>query len=173
MFFSRLAKDLGGTKNSLYLLHDDMRAKNRPIVDLVRGNVNEHGIVFPKTFSARRSTRPRRRLPAVSTGFIRTTIGKKGNREILRRGGRGGRAGPHRRSNCSYAGNQRLLLVLLQTLSPNLETKSFARHRLIRSSTTLRDFAMSNSQPTACSNPATGRSIWNTSRVRSPNERAP
>jgi alanine-synthesizing transaminase len=47
MFFSRLAEDLGGIKNPLYLLHDDMRAKGRPIIDLIRGSVNEHGIVFP------------------------------------------------------------------------------------------------------------------------------
>jgi alanine-synthesizing transaminase len=47
MFFSAQAQDLGGIKNPLYLLHDEMRAKGRRIIDLVRGSVNEHGIVFP------------------------------------------------------------------------------------------------------------------------------
>jgi aspartate/methionine/tyrosine aminotransferase len=47
MFFSELAGTLGGPKNPLYLLHDRLKAEDARIVDLVRGNVNEHGIVFP------------------------------------------------------------------------------------------------------------------------------
>src|SRR5262249_28106968 len=48
MRFSSLINHLGGVKNPLYLLLDERRAKNAPIVDLVRGSVNEHGIVFPE-----------------------------------------------------------------------------------------------------------------------------
>ncbi len=47
MNFSRLANELAGVKNPLYSLRDEMKAEGKPIVDLVRGNVNEHGIVFP------------------------------------------------------------------------------------------------------------------------------
>src|SRR5262249_50325565 len=48
MHFSDLADQLTGAKNPLYLLHDEMKAAGVPIVDLVRGNVNEHGIVYPE-----------------------------------------------------------------------------------------------------------------------------
>lgn len=47
MFFSDFAANLGGPKNPLYLLHDRLKAEGGKIVDLVRGNVNEHGIVYP------------------------------------------------------------------------------------------------------------------------------
>ena len=47
MFFSELGENLGGPKNPLYLLHDRLKGEDAKIVDLVRGNVNEHGIVFP------------------------------------------------------------------------------------------------------------------------------
>src|SRR5579862_4734620 len=47
MFFSELAANLGGTTNPLYMLHEQLKAEGKPIVDLVRGNVNEHGIVYP------------------------------------------------------------------------------------------------------------------------------
>ena len=47
MFFSDFAANLGGAKNSLYLLHDRLKDEGARIVDLVRGNVNEHGIVYP------------------------------------------------------------------------------------------------------------------------------
>jgi aspartate/methionine/tyrosine aminotransferase len=47
MFFSDLAANLGGQRNPLYTLHEDLKSKGIPIVDLVRGNVNEHGIVYP------------------------------------------------------------------------------------------------------------------------------
>src|SRR5215510_6848018 len=47
MFFSDFAANLGGPKNSLYLLHDRLKDEGGRIVDLVRGNVNEHGIVYP------------------------------------------------------------------------------------------------------------------------------
>jgi aspartate/methionine/tyrosine aminotransferase len=47
MFFSELATSLGGHKNPLYLLHDRLKNEDAGIVDLVRGNVNEHGIVYP------------------------------------------------------------------------------------------------------------------------------
>ena len=47
MHFSGLAESLPGSKNPLYVLLDEARSKGRPIVDLVKGNVNEHGIIFP------------------------------------------------------------------------------------------------------------------------------
>jgi aspartate/methionine/tyrosine aminotransferase len=45
--FSELADELAGVKNPLYVQHDSMRAEGATIIDLVKGNVNEHGIVFP------------------------------------------------------------------------------------------------------------------------------
>ncbi len=48
MRFSSLADDLGGQKkNPFYTLLDELQARGTPIVDLIRGNVNEHGIVYP------------------------------------------------------------------------------------------------------------------------------
>lgn len=47
MFFSDFAANLGGPKNPLYLLHDRLKTEGTKVVDLVRGNVNEHGIVYP------------------------------------------------------------------------------------------------------------------------------
>ncbi len=47
MIFSGLAESLGGSKNPLYLLHDRLKAEGAEIVNLVGGNVNEHGIVYP------------------------------------------------------------------------------------------------------------------------------
>src|SRR5215467_11904990 len=48
MFFSDLAANLGGQRNPLYTLHEDLKSKGTPIVDLVRGSVNEHGIIYPR-----------------------------------------------------------------------------------------------------------------------------
>src|SRR5438876_1179847 len=47
MFFSDFASNLGGPKNPLYVLHERLKTEGHPMVDLVRGNVNEHGIVYP------------------------------------------------------------------------------------------------------------------------------
>src|SRR3989442_2130523 len=47
MFFFDFASNLGGPKNPLYVLHERLKTEGHPIVDLVRGNVNEHGIVYP------------------------------------------------------------------------------------------------------------------------------
>src|SRR5213594_361166 len=47
MFFSDFSASLGGAKNPLYVLHERLQKEGHPIVDLVRGNVNEHGIVYP------------------------------------------------------------------------------------------------------------------------------
>src|SRR5215475_9782493 len=52
MEFSALTDQLTGIKNPLYTLHDEMRSKGTPIVDLVRGNVNEHGIFYPREILA-------------------------------------------------------------------------------------------------------------------------
>jgi aspartate/methionine/tyrosine aminotransferase len=47
MFFSDFAANLGGPKNPLYLLHERLKTEGVKLVDLVRGNVNEHGIIYP------------------------------------------------------------------------------------------------------------------------------
>ena len=47
VFFSDFAANLGGPKNPLYQLHDKLKAEGARVTDLVRGNVNEHGIVYP------------------------------------------------------------------------------------------------------------------------------
>src|SRR5205085_12398132 len=47
MFFSDFAANLGGPKNPLYVLHERLKTEGHQIIDLVRGNVNEHGIVYP------------------------------------------------------------------------------------------------------------------------------
>src|SRR3989442_6748941 len=47
MFFFDFASNLGGPKNPLYVLHERLKTEGHPIVDLVRGNVNEHVIVYP------------------------------------------------------------------------------------------------------------------------------
>ena len=48
MHFSSLAESLAAAKNPLYILHDKLRADGHEILDLVKGNVNEHGIVYPQ-----------------------------------------------------------------------------------------------------------------------------
>lgn len=47
MHFSSLAHSLTGAKNPLYALHEKLIREGAEITDLVRGNVNAHGIVFP------------------------------------------------------------------------------------------------------------------------------
>jgi len=51
MHFSTLTEALvarpGGAKNPLYRIHENLQRDGSAVVDLVRGNVNEHGIVFP------------------------------------------------------------------------------------------------------------------------------
>ena len=48
MHFSSLAESLTAAKNPLYVLHEQLRREGHTVLDLVRGNVNEHGIVFPQ-----------------------------------------------------------------------------------------------------------------------------
>ena len=47
MYFSSLSDSLASPKNPLYMAHDELRAADHAILDLVKGNVNEHGIVYP------------------------------------------------------------------------------------------------------------------------------
>ena len=47
MFFSDFAANLGGPKNPLYVLYDRLKTEGAKVTDLVRGNVNEHGIIYP------------------------------------------------------------------------------------------------------------------------------
>jgi aspartate/methionine/tyrosine aminotransferase len=47
MYFSLVAESLAASKNPLYLLRDELSHDGSTVIDLVRGNVNEHGIVFP------------------------------------------------------------------------------------------------------------------------------
>jgi aspartate/methionine/tyrosine aminotransferase len=48
MHFSSLAESLAAAKNPLYVLHDELRRAGHAVLDLVKGNVNEHGVVFPQ-----------------------------------------------------------------------------------------------------------------------------
>ncbi len=48
MRFSNLADRFPGSRNRLYQVRDRFVEEGRPIVDLISGNVNEHGIVFPE-----------------------------------------------------------------------------------------------------------------------------
>src|SRR5215468_7012746 len=52
MKFSSAAMGMMSSKNPLYALHDDLKQEGREVLDLVRGNVNEHGIVFPPALLA-------------------------------------------------------------------------------------------------------------------------
>lgn len=52
MFFSDFAANLGGPKNPLYQLHEELKTGGANVTDLVRGNVNEHGIVYPSEILA-------------------------------------------------------------------------------------------------------------------------
>jgi aspartate/methionine/tyrosine aminotransferase len=47
MHFSLVAESLAASKNPLYRLRDELNHDGSTVIDLVRGNVNEHGIVFP------------------------------------------------------------------------------------------------------------------------------
>ena len=47
MHFSSLSESLAASKNPLYILHDQLQAAGHKILDLVKGNVNEHGMLFP------------------------------------------------------------------------------------------------------------------------------
>ncbi len=47
MHFSSLTDSLASSKNPLYILHDELIAARQPVLDLIKGNVNEHGMVFP------------------------------------------------------------------------------------------------------------------------------
>ena len=47
MHFSSVAESLAASKNPLYQLRDELSHDGSRVIDLVRGNVNEHGIVFP------------------------------------------------------------------------------------------------------------------------------
>jgi aspartate/methionine/tyrosine aminotransferase len=46
--FSTIARRIRGESNALYRVRDEVRASGRPVVDLVSGNINECGYVFPQ-----------------------------------------------------------------------------------------------------------------------------
>jgi aspartate/methionine/tyrosine aminotransferase len=46
--FSRIASRLHAETNALYRLRDEMRSRGFTVRDLVSGNINEHGFVFPQ-----------------------------------------------------------------------------------------------------------------------------
>src|SRR5262245_25915801 len=48
MHFSSLSESMIASKNPLYVLHDEFRRQGQTVLDMVKGNVNEHGIVFPE-----------------------------------------------------------------------------------------------------------------------------
>jgi aspartate/methionine/tyrosine aminotransferase len=47
MHFSSLTRSMAGATNSLYRLREELQGNGNSVIDLVRGNVNDHGIVFP------------------------------------------------------------------------------------------------------------------------------
>ena len=47
MHFSSVAESLASSKNPLYQLREELDSTGSAVIDLVRGNVNEHGMVFP------------------------------------------------------------------------------------------------------------------------------
>jgi alanine-synthesizing transaminase len=49
VFFADFAANLGGPTNPLYQLHERLKAEGLNVTDLVRGNVNEHGVIYPPT----------------------------------------------------------------------------------------------------------------------------
>jgi len=46
--FSHVASRLPGEPNALYQLRDKLKAEGRTILDLISGNVTEHGLLFPQ-----------------------------------------------------------------------------------------------------------------------------
>jgi alanine-synthesizing transaminase len=46
--FSKIASKLHGESNVLYRLRDELKAQGHEIRDLVSGNINDHGFVFPQ-----------------------------------------------------------------------------------------------------------------------------
>jgi hypothetical protein len=69
VFFSDFAANLGGAKNPLYQLHDGLKAEGARVTDLVRGNVNEHGIVYPPDVLAEILTAQPERARVLPPGF--------------------------------------------------------------------------------------------------------
>ena len=45
---SRLASKLHGESNALYRIRDELKAQGHDIRDLVSGNINDHGFLFPQ-----------------------------------------------------------------------------------------------------------------------------
>jgi len=48
--FSKIAAGLSGQSNALYRLRDELKAQGHDIQDLVSGNINDQGFVFPQDF---------------------------------------------------------------------------------------------------------------------------
>jgi hypothetical protein len=95
MFFSDFAANLGGPSNPLYQLHERLKAEGGKVTDLVRGNVNEHGIVYP---------------PDILTEILKDAARAA---QVYRPDSLGQR--PARDAVAQHdAGNEHLLLVLLQ-----------------------------------------------------------
>jgi len=46
--FSRISSRLHGETNELYSLRDALKKQGQPVFDLIAGNINEHGFVFPQ-----------------------------------------------------------------------------------------------------------------------------
>jgi hypothetical protein len=46
--FSNIASKLYGEANSLYRIRDELRRSGKPICDLISGNINEQGFLFPQ-----------------------------------------------------------------------------------------------------------------------------
>jgi alanine-synthesizing transaminase len=46
--FSKLASKLHGESNILYRIRDELKAQGHAVCDLISGNINEHGFLFPQ-----------------------------------------------------------------------------------------------------------------------------
>jgi aspartate/methionine/tyrosine aminotransferase len=81
IFFSDFAANLGGPKNPLYQLHDELKETGTRVTDLVRGNVNEHGIVYPPEVLAEIL----REATAAATIYRPDSLGQRPAREAIAR----------------------------------------------------------------------------------------
>ena len=84
MHFSSLADSLAASKNPLYVLHDELRAAGHPILDLVKGNVNEHGIVFPQEALREILREASDQSPSLQTRFAGPARSARGDFLLLR-----------------------------------------------------------------------------------------
>ena len=79
--FSSLASRLQGEVNPLYRLRRELEARGREVIDLVSGNVTEHGIVYPQDLLADILARASRRAAV----YRPDSMGQRPAREAVAR----------------------------------------------------------------------------------------